>query len=110
MAPRRISSICKRPAFACSSASCKSWAETPVIFMPIWSAVPDLSPPRTPQAARLARGEGWEVVVVHVALARLRLDGIEPLRETEVGQSQRAQDLRLAPCKEPRSMDPRKHA
>ena len=39
--------------------------------------------------------------MVHVALARLRLDGVEPLREAEVGQSQRAQDLRLAPRKEP---------
>jgi hypothetical protein len=46
--------------------------------------------------------------VVHVALAGLGLDGVEPLGEAEVGQRERAQDLRLAAGKEARAVDARK--
>jgi hypothetical protein len=48
--------------------------------------VPDLTPPRRPEPSGLAGREGREVVVVHVPLAGLRLDRVEPLREPHVGE------------------------
>ncbi len=72
--------------------------------------MPDLTPPRAAEPPGLARGVRREVVVVHVALAGLRLDGVEPLGEPEIGERQRAQDLRLAAGEQPRAVDARKYA
>src|SRR3954469_20360814 len=47
-------------------------------------AVSDLAPPRRPDPAGLAGGVGWEVVMVHVALAGLRLYGVKPLGEPQI--------------------------
>src|SRR5919112_3239179 len=71
--------------------------------------MPDLTPPGRPDPARLARGVGREIVVVHVALARLRLYGIEPLGKPQIRQCERRKYLRLAAGEEPGAVHARYH-
>src|SRR5918997_3663348 len=71
--------------------------------------MPDLTPPGCPDPARLARGVGREVVVVHVALARLWLYGIEPLGEPQIRERERRKHLRLAAGEEPGAVHARYH-
>jgi hypothetical protein len=62
--------------------------------------VTDLATLRGADSTGLARGEGREVVVVHVALAVVDTDRVEHLLHPGHAQGRHAQHLGLAPLEE----------
>ncbi|GBE25074.1 hypothetical protein BMS3Bbin02_01358 [bacterium BMS3Bbin02] len=60
----------------------------------------DLTTLRTTHEAGLTRRERWEVVVVHVPLGLVRIDGVEHLLHLQHAERRRVQDLRFTTCEQ----------
>ena len=69
--------------------------------------MPDLAPLRRTHAAGLTGAVGREVVVVHVALARLGVERVDHLLHAQHVERRDVEDLRLAALEQARPVNPR---